>query len=79
MPFPCQTCSPAGTTMLAVLLSCLPGARASERFTDDTRENSIYFNLAQGFRLRVNEATDLAQRLTYSPRPENLGDYLIQG
>lgn len=50
-----------------------------ERFTDDTRENSVYFNLAQEFRLRVNETTDLAQRLTYSPRPENLGDYLIQG
>jgi putative salt-induced outer membrane protein YdiY len=50
-----------------------------ERFTDDTRESSVYFKLSQEFRLRVNETTDLAQRLSYSPRPENLSDYLIQG
>lgn len=50
-----------------------------ERFTDATRESSVYFKLTQEFRLRVNETTDLAQRLSYSPRPENLSDYLIQG
>ncbi|HSM09068.1 MAG TPA: DUF481 domain-containing protein [Gemmatimonadota bacterium] len=48
-----------------------------ERFTDDTRESSLYFNLEQQFRLRVNETTDLEQRLAYSPRPDDLGDYLI--
>lgn len=48
-----------------------------ERFTDDTRESSLYFNLEQEFRLRVNETTDLEQRLAYSPRPDDLGDYLI--
>lgn len=47
--------------------------------TDDTRESSVYFKLSQEFRLRVNETTDLSQRLSYSPRPENLSDYLIQG
>lgn len=48
-----------------------------ERFTDDTRESSLYFNLEQEFRLRVNETTDLEQRLAYSPRPDDLGDYLV--
>lgn len=48
-----------------------------ERFTDDTRESSLYFNLEQEFSLRVNESTDLEQRLAYSPRPDDLGDYLI--
>ena len=48
-----------------------------ERFADDTRESSIYFNLAEEFKLRVNETTDLEQRLAYSPRPEDLGDYLV--
>lgn len=48
-----------------------------ERFTDDSRESSLYFNLEQKFRLRVNETTDLEQRLAYSPRPDDLGDYLI--
>lgn len=48
-----------------------------ERFTDDTRESSLYFNLEQQFRLRVNETTDLEQRLEYSPRPDDLGDYLV--
>lgn len=48
-----------------------------ERFTDDTRESSLYFNLEQKFTLRVNETTDLEQRLAYSPRPDDLGDYLI--
>ncbi|MFW6083659.1 MAG: DUF481 domain-containing protein [Gemmatimonadota bacterium] len=48
-----------------------------ERFADDTRESSLYFNVAQEFRLRVNETTDLEQRLAYSPRSEDLGDYLV--
>ena len=48
-----------------------------ERFADDTRESSVYFNLAQEFKLRVNDTTDLEQRLAYSPRPEDLGDYLV--
>ena len=48
-----------------------------ERFADDTRESSVYFNMAQEFKLRVNETTDLEQRLAYSPRPEDLGNYLV--
>lgn len=48
-----------------------------ERFSDDTRESSLYFNVAQEFRLRVNEMTGLEQRLAYTPRPEDLGDYLV--
>lgn len=51
--------------------------RVGERFTDDTRESSIYFNLEQEFRLRVNATTDLEQKFSYSPRPENLSDYLV--
>lgn len=48
-----------------------------ERFTDDTRESSLYFNFEQEFSLRVNDTTDLEQQLAYSPRPDDLGDYLI--
>lgn len=44
--------------------------RVGERFADDTRASSVYFNLAQEFKLRVNDTTDPEQRLAYSPRPE---------
>lgn len=50
-----------------------------ELFAAATRESSLYFNVAREFRLRVNETTDLEQRIAYSPRPEDLGDYLVHG
>lgn len=60
-------------------LSLNAGANwVAETFTDDSRQSSIYFNIEQEFKLRVNSTTDLEQRLAYSPRPSDLGDYLVQ-
>lgn len=50
-----------------------------DEFVDGSVDEALYGALGQSLELAVNDGTTLSQSLTYNPRLEDLGDYLLHG
>lgn len=60
-------------------LSVEGGARwIQDRFVDGTTDEAVYASLEESFSLVVNNTTNLAQSLAYTPKAEDFGEFLLE-